>query len=94
MGGLYWFAEAFEKKDRIRLDEVKAGFLYSKGIITGIKSHKGHSIRVRYKIGEEIFETTNGWDSNPNRLSVGDSISLRYSVKNPENIITELEEEF
>ncbi|CAG4993613.1 hypothetical protein DYBT9275_01201 [Dyadobacter sp. CECT 9275] len=92
--GLYVFVNRIEKEHQVRLETVNRSYNYSRGLITDFKSYKGHSLVVRYKIGSRYFEFSGGWDSNPKRLSEGDSISFRYSVENPRYIITELEKEY
>jgi hypothetical protein len=49
---------------------------------------------VEYIIKNKKYEYSGGWIKNPKGLGEGDSISIRYSVENPELIITELENEY
>ena len=93
-GGLYLLVKTFEKKDRVRLEQVNKEYKYSKGFITDIKSYKGHSLTLKYEIGGREFEFKGGWDFNPNKLKEGDSVLFRYSLDNPNYIITELEKEY
>ncbi len=73
------------------LAEISSNPFYTKGIITKMSLYKGHSIHVKYKVGDSQYEYEGGLDSNANKLKVGDSINLKYSIKNPEIAITELE---
>lgn len=92
--GLYLLIKNSEQKNKIRLNNINQGFQYSKGVITNIKYYKGHSLTVRYIVKNKIYTFNGGWDFNPNKLSKGDSISIRFSTNTPQYIITELEKEY
>lgn len=90
-GGLYFLARSVDKKNRTRVETVNKSYSYSKGLIVDFKSYKGHHLVVKYHVDGKTREFSGGWDINPRGLCEGDSISFRYSVKNPTYIITELE---
>lgn len=92
--GLYWVTKNAEKIEFDRINAMRRGYKYSKGIIRGMHSYKGKSVSVKYQIEGVYFESSRGWDSNPRNLGVGDSVSLRYAMENPEYIITELEDDY
>ena len=92
--GLYWVAKDAEKSKSDRMNAMSQGYKYSKGIISEMHSYKGHSIEVKYQIKGVHYESSLGWDSNPRKLGVGDSVSFRYATENPEYIITELEDDY
>lgn len=92
--GLYLLTKNVEQKKKIKLKNINQGFQHSKGIITNIQYYKGHSLTVRYIVNSKIYTYNGGWDINPNRLSEGDSISIRFSTNSPLYIITELEKEY
>lgn len=91
-GFLYWISNKAEKEKNDRVLHVEKKYKYSKGIIVQKHSYKGHSIDVKYRIDNVDYEYTGGWDNNPKNLDVDDSISFKYSIDNPELIITELED--
>jgi len=70
------------------------GYRYSKGIISQKYSYKGKNVQVKYQINGVSYESTRGWDSNPKRIGIGDSITFRYAISNPNLIITELEDSY
>lgn len=92
--GLYWISVNAEKEQIERSQLMKEGFAESKGIITSIKHNKGHTLRVKYMLNNKEYEYSGGWDHNPKRLDVEDSISFKYSIKRPDVLITELEDEY
>jgi len=94
IGGLYWFATDVTKRKAAELKQINSGFGYGKGIITGLKSYKGHSIDIRYQIDNKVYEYNGGWDYNPNDLSIGDSIKFRYALDAPELLVTEMEKAY
>jgi len=94
VGFLYWISNKAEKDKIDRVSHVEKSYKYSKGIIVQKHSYKGHSIRVKYKIGNVDYEYTGGWDNNPRNIGVGDSISFKYATDNPKLIVTELENSY
>ncbi|HEY0056623.1 MAG TPA: hypothetical protein VGB63_14815 [Pedobacter sp.] len=63
-GGLYWLHISATNGNKKRLDLVDANYSYSKGIITDIKSYKGHSLTVEYRINYKDFSFKGSWDKN------------------------------
>jgi|GEM_PF-1097717 len=94
LGGLHWVSITADEKKVTRMETVETGFKYSKGLIVEKHSYKGHSIKLRYQIGNKVYEQILGWDNNPKNLRVGDSILFKYAVKDPGMIITELEKAY
>jgi hypothetical protein len=62
-----------------RLEAVKSGFKFAKGLIINKHSYKGRTIRVKYKVNDKDYEYDGGYDTNRNSLGVGDSILIKYS---------------
>ncbi|GEO02525.1 hypothetical protein AAE02nite_01890 [Adhaeribacter aerolatus] len=94
IGALYWLMKESDENRKYIVDTVNRNYEYSKGIITDVKSYKGHSLDVEYIIKGKKYKYSGGWTKNPNNLGEGDSIRFRYSVENPELIITELQNEY
>ncbi|WP_210489405.1 hypothetical protein [Rufibacter aurantiacus] len=94
IGALYWLVKESDENQKNIVNTVNRSYEYSKGIITDVKSYKGHSMDVVYTIKGKKYKYSGGWTNNPNNLGDGDSIRFRYSVENPEFIITELQDEF
>lgn len=91
VSALYWIANNASKSKSDKLNLINASYGYSKGIIVQKQSYKGHSIEVKYQIGNKAYKYNGGWDSNPHNLREGDSISFRYALDAPELIVTELD---
>ncbi|AZI24028.1 hypothetical protein EA772_01215 [Pedobacter sp. G11] len=91
---LYWIVSNSNKDNAKRVKMVEKKFNYSKGVIAEIHSYKGHSIKVKYKINGIDYTFFGGWDNNPEGLNINDSISFKYSITDPNLIITELEKEY
>ncbi|MOA25798.1 hypothetical protein D3C78_1465470 [compost metagenome] len=94
VGGLYWVLIDGKKKKIERVEIMSKGYEVSKGIIVSKHSYKGHSIRIKYCINDVEYETSTGWDKNPQNLGVGDSIFFKYATLNPNIIISELESDY
>jgi uncharacterized protein (UPF0333 family) len=92
--GLYWISKNAEKSKSDTNEAMSHGYTYSKGIITVMHSYKGRTLEVKYQIDGVEYNCTRGWDNNPRNIGVGDSISFRFAIKNPNFIITELEDDY
>lgn len=75
------------RKDEISL--IKSNYKICRGIITDIKLYKGQIVRVKFKVNNVMFEGGDGLDNRKNK-KVGDSITVMYSVQDPNLFITEL----
>ncbi|TWF32855.1 hypothetical protein FHW36_113110 [Chitinophaga polysaccharea] len=91
-GLLYFISTTANKSKSDKLELINKRYGYSKGVIVRLQSYKGHSIEVKYQIGNKDYKYGGGWDSNPHGLRKGDSISFRYALDAPEMIVTELDE--
>lgn len=93
-GSLYWIAKDANRRKSEELELINRNYDYAKGVITGKESYKGHSIEVKYQIGNREYHYVGGWDSNPHNLREGDSIRFRYAIDTPQIIITELDDRY
>ena len=91
---LYWVGNNAHKEKKDRIEKVEKEYDYSKGIIENIHSYKGHRIKIKYSINGINYEHSGGWDNNPKKLNIGDSISFKYSICEPKLITTELETKY
>lgn len=83
------------KQDSYRITEVNKGSKPAKGVIVRNESDKyNHIFVIKYQANKADYESWVTWYSNPKGLRVGDSISFRYSIKNPQLVITELEKAY
>lgn len=91
IGGLYWVREETAARKKNVLKHINKGWGVGKGIIVEMHAYKGHSIDIKYRIGEREYNYSGGWDKNPDMLRKGDSIKFRYALDAPELIVTELD---
>lgn len=89
--GLFMINRSSNKDHEERINFVKGGYDYGKGLIVRIKHYKGHSIKVKYQVNHVDYSFDGGWDINPKGLQVRDSIKIKYAVTKPQFILTELE---
>ncbi len=83
------------KQDSYRITEVNRDSKSAKGVIVRNESDKyNHIFVIKYHANKADYESWVTWYSNPKGLSVGDSISLRYSIKNPQLAISELDKAY
>jgi hypothetical protein len=94
VGGIYWVGTIGEKEKTARIETVNKKHQYVRGFVTKLSSYKGHNINVKYTVDNMEYESSTGWDINPNRINEGDSIWLKYATEDPRLIITELENDY
>jgi hypothetical protein len=90
--GIYDSHETWLKE----MSEINSNTGYGKGIVLRIwgGGRNSRTIKIRYKINDKVFEAVNDWDRNPQDLVEGDSICVKYSIKHPQYVVTELEFEY
>jgi len=79
------------RTDEIEL--IKSDYNICKGVITDISLYKGHHIKVEFRIDNVIVTGSDGFEST-NGKEVGDSLSIKYHVKDPNIFITELNKNY
>lgn len=94
VGGLYRISMNSNKEKSDKLKHIYKNYEYAKGIILEKRSYKGHSVEVKYRVGNKEYNYVGGWDNDPNNLGKGDSLRLRYDIDNPKLILTELDKEY
>ena len=81
-------------EDRVReYNLVKSDYKITKGIITKMFVYKGSTIRVKFKINDKAYIGSDGMSERKNK-NVGDSILIKYYVKDPNLFITELNKNY
>ncbi|MDM1377330.1 hypothetical protein [Myroides marinus] len=93
MVGIYFAAT---KLTDMRDEDVKfinSDYEITKGIVTKKSLYKGHSIKVRYKVGDKFYIVSDGINVDDN-ISEGDSVTIKYSKTKPELMITQFNEQF
>jgi hypothetical protein len=74
-----------------KIELINKKFQITKGIITGKQLYKGHSIDVKYYVGNSEYNESDGLDGH---FEIGDSILVKYSIEEPNKMITECSNEF
>ncbi|NIG53529.1 hypothetical protein [Chitinophaga sp. Cy-1792] len=92
--GLLYMGRGTAEKWKRELSIINANNKFGKGIITNMKSYKGHSIDITYKVGGKTYSKSSSWDTNPHGLRVGDSIYLRYAVDSPSLMVHVLQRDY
>lgn len=88
-----FFFNRMDQKREIEHNLVRSDYKITKGIITKKFVYKGRTISVKFKIGNTIYEGSDGLDSGKEK-KVGDSLLIKYYVKDPNVFITEVNDEF
>ncbi|HEY1193215.1 hypothetical protein [Flavobacterium sp.] len=75
-----------QRADEIRF--INKDYTITKGIITKISLHKGKHVRIKYLVDDKVYIESDGMQKKLNKQA-GDSISIKYSNKKPELMISE-----
>ena len=78
---------------QIEYDLIKNNNQIISGKIIKIGLFKGHHVRVQFKVKDITYTGSDGFDTMEGK-EVGDSIYIKYYVKDPNIFITELNDEF
>lgn len=87
------FIDRMDKKREYEHHLIKENNEITRGIITKISLYKGHSVRVKFKVNNVFYYGSDGFDSMQGKV-VGDSLFVKYYIKNPDIFITELSDDF
>lgn len=88
-----FFFDRMDKERQTEYNLIKHNNQITRGIITKISLYKGHSISVKFKTNGVFYTGSDGFDSTKGK-DVGDSILIKFYVKDPNVFITELNDEF
>jgi len=90
------FAVIFYLIDETRTDDIEIinkNPKITKGIVVEKSVYKGRSIDVKYYVGGKEYIQGDGI-LEENKVEVGDTVLVRYSVENPELMITQFNNKF
>ncbi|PHK14397.1 hypothetical protein VF12_40945 [Nostoc linckia z15] len=96
LGFIFFFMAFFYLADRCRQEDIRdinTNPAYTKGIVIKKTTYKGRHIRIKYFVGGKQYIESAGFEEDDN-IEVGDSIALKYSINNPELIITQFNENY
>lgn len=72
---------------------LKSDYKITRAIITKMFVYKGKTIRVRFKVAGKTYSGSDGMFKRKNK-DVGDSIYVKYYVKDPNLFVTELNKNY
>ncbi len=90
------FLLVFNYINKLRVSEVNTineDFSLSKGIVIDKSVYKGRTIRVKYFINGRQYIGSDGI-SESDKVMIGDTIAIKYSLRNHELMITQFNEKF
>lgn len=92
LGLLFLFVRHLTIKRIEEVNEINKNPGFTKGVITATRRNNGLWIEVRYSVKGIVFE---GHESVPDDSGKeGDSIGIKYSIRNPQYSITELHRKY
>jgi len=83
-----WLTMYLTEEKGNEIQYVKEDYTTTRGIITKISLYKGKSVRIKYLVNGKIYEKSDGMGKKLDKKE-GDSITLKYSNKNPELMVSE-----
>lgn len=72
---------------------INENYSLTKGVVIDKSVYKGHSIKVKYEVNNKFYIGSDAIDAT-NKIDVGDTIDIKYSITKPELMITEFNEQF
>ncbi|SEH45608.1 hypothetical protein SAMN05421593_4351 [Chryseobacterium culicis] len=82
------------RESRLReVEYVNKNFNIINGIVTRKSVQKGNHIWVKYKVNGNVYVESDGFLESQ-KVNVGDSVKVKYSIDKPELMITEFNDYF
>lgn len=91
--GIYFIATNLRQKELENIDFINKNYKITKGIVIKKSVQKGNHIRVKYHVGDKEYVGIDGFTSFQ-KINVGDTILVKYSVSKPELMISQFNEQF
>ena len=93
MFGIYYVATSLRDNELKNIDFINKDFKITKGVVIKKSVYKGNHIRVEYNVNGNEYIGIDGFTSYQ-KVNVGDSVDVKYSITKPELMITEFNEQF
>lgn len=93
MFGVYYIATSLRDNELQNIDFINKDFKITKGVVVKKSVQKGNHIRVKYNVNGNQYTGIDGFTSYQ-KVNVGDSVGVKYSITKPELMITEFNEQY
>jgi hypothetical protein len=93
MFGVYYIATSLRDNELQNIDFINKDFKITKGVVIKKSVQKGNHISVEYNVNGNQYVGIDGF-TDYQKVNVGDSIDVKYSITKPELMITEFNEQF
>lgn len=91
--GIYFFY-TYLRENRLRdIEYINNNFKVTNGIVIRKSIQKGNHIWTKYSVKGRVYIESDGF-SESQKVNVGDTIKIKYSIDKPELMITEFNEHF
>ena len=87
------FFGKMDKKREYNYNLIKSNLGVAKGVIIKKFVYKGRTISLNFKVGNTIYIGSDALDKGRDK-NVGDSLLIKYYVKNPNIFITDVNDKF
>ncbi len=93
LGSLFLFVRHLTVKKIEEINEINKNPGFTKGFITETRRNNGRWIEVRYSVKGVVFECHESVPDDSDKQE-GDSVGIKYSIRNPQYSITELHRKY
>ncbi len=93
LGSLFLFVRHLTVKRIEAVNEISKNPGFTKGVITATRHNNGRWIEVRYSVKGVVFECHESVPDDSDKEK-GDSVGIKYSLRNPQHSITELHRKY
>lgn len=93
MACIYFIATNLRIGELDNIQHINKSFKIITGVITKKSVQKGNHIWVKYIVNGNVYIESDGFLESQ-KVNVGDSVKVKYSINKPELMITEFNEYF
>lgn len=93
MVGIYFIATYLRVGEINNIQQINKNFKITTGVVTKKSVQKGNHIWVKYNVNGNVYVESDGFLESQ-KVNVGDSVKVKYSIDKPELMITEFNEYF
>jgi len=90
---IYFIATNLRAGEMSNIRQINKNFEIITGVITRKSVQKGSHIWVKYMVNGSVYVESDGFLESQ-KINVGDSVKVKYSIDRPEVMITEFNEYF
>lgn len=93
MFGIYYIYKYLEKRRLEDIEYINKDFKITNGIVIRKSVQKGNHLWVKYIVNKKEYIESDGY-SEFQKFNIGDSVMVKYSVSNPNLMITQFNDQF